>query len=535
MKTAFLLLIFSAIMSGYKPIKVKEVAIIPQPSEIVNGSGKFSLNKKTVIVAKEDAIPVAQFLKGFLKKGTGFDLPIVPSGSKNAIILSLEGAQTNFEAYQMKSTSKNVIISASSPAGLFYGIQTLRQLFPSETESSAVQAGVEWNIPVVEINDQPRFPWRGMMLDCSRHFFPVSYLKKLLDQMAASKMNRFHWHLVDDQGWRIEIKKYPKLTEVGSGRKETLISKYGVEPKVYDGILYGGFYTQEDVKEIVAYAAKRYITVIPEIEMPGHASAALAAYQELGCTGGPYQVATHWGVFSDVFCVGKDNTFSFLQDVIDEVIPLFPGVYFHIGGDECAKTEWKKCMLCQKRIRDENLKDESELQSYFVKRIEKFLNSKNRTLIGWDEILEGGLAPRATVMSWRGFEGGIAAAKSGHDVVMTPGDFCYFNNAQDPIDPQKPETSDNLTLSKVYEFNPLPDELSAGEAKHILGGQANLWTEFVTSPERSDYMTFPRLAAMAEVLWTVPVKKSYPDFQRRLARQFERYDFEGIDYYKGTH
>jgi hexosaminidase len=524
-----------ALLSCTKPVAVKEVAVIPQPESIVTGTGVFSLNKKTVIVASGDAMPAAEFLKDFVKNGTGFDLPIVSKGNRNAVILTLDQAKQNTEGYTLKSTSKNVVITADSRAGLFYGVQTLRQLFPPEIESKVVKANIGWNIPVVEIIDQPRFAWRGMMLDCVRHFFPVSHIKHLLDLLAAHKMNHFHWHLVDDQGWRIEIKKYPELTTTSAWRVDRENLPWGERPDQKPGekATYGGFYTQDEIREIVAYAAKLNIEVVPEIEMPAHVSCVFAAYPEFSCSGKKVTVApgSVWPV-TNIYCAGNDGTFKFLEDVLSEVVELFPSRYIHVGGDEATKINWEKCPKCQARIKMEGLKDEKELQSYFITRMEKFINSKGKKLIGWDEILEGGLAPEATVMSWRGFEGGIEAAKTGHDAVMSPTSFCYFDYYQGPKESEPLAIGGYLPVSKVYQFEPVPDTLTSEEAKHILGGQANLWTEFVPTPEHSEYMLFPRLDAMAEVLWTMPANKNYDDFLKRLARQFERYDNAGINYSK---
>lgn len=360
--------------------------------------------------------------------------------------------------------------------------------------------------------------------------FPVSFVKKYIDLLAYHKFNRFHWHLTEDQGWRIEIKKYPKLQEVAAYRKETLVGNYGSGK--YDGQRYGGFYTQEEVKDIVKYAADRYVTIIPEIEMPGHAVAALTAYPQLGCTGGPYEVRTTWGVADDVFCAGKEETFAFLQDVLDEVVPLFPGKYVHIGGDECPKTRWKKCPHCQKRIKTEKLKDEHALQSYFIQRIEKYLNGKGKQIIGWDEILEGGLAPNATVMSWRGEEGGIAAAQQGHDVIMTPGNWCYFDHYQDTSKTEPLAIGGFTPVSQVYSYEPLPEQLSAEESKHVLGAQANLWTEYIATPEYAEFMAYPRACALAEVVWSPKENKSYDDFVKRMATHVTRLDQLKVNYAK---
>ena len=365
------------------------------------------------------------------------------------------------------------------------------------------------------------------MLDVARHFFDIEFVKKYIDFIALHKMNTFHWHLTDDQGWRIEIKKYPKLTEIGAYRNGTIIGRYPGTGN--DNIHYGGFYTQEQIKEVVAYAAKRHITVIPEIEMPGHAKAALASYSNLGCSGGPYEVKQTWGVEEEVFCAGNDSVFTFLQDVLDEVIPLFPSQYVHIGGDECPKSRWKTCPKCQKRIKDHNLKDEHELQSYFVQRMEKYVNSKGKKMIGWDEILEGGLAQNATVMSWRGEAGGIEAAKQDHDVIMTPGTHVYLDHSQ-----SKKEDSVTiggyLSVQKVYSYEPVPGVLSTKQKKHVLGAQGNVWTEYMKSPRKVEYMLFPRLSALSEVLWSPPASRSWNEFEKRLAVQFKRYDLWGVNY-----
>jgi hexosaminidase len=365
--------------------------------------------------------------------------------------------------------------------------------------------------------------------------FPVAYIKRYIDMMALHKMNTFHWHLTEDQGWRIEIKKYPGLTKIGGFRKETLVGSGNKKPQVFDGKPYGGFYTQEEVKDIVAYARAKFITIIPEIEMPGHSSAALAAYPEFSCTGGPIEVATKWGVFPDVYCAGKEATFNFLEDILSEVIDLFPGKYIHIGGDECPKDRWKKCQDCQNRIRKEGLKDEKALQSYFISRIEKILISKNRKLIGWDEILEGGLAPEATVMSWRGIEGGIEAAKQKHDVIMSPYNDVYLNIYQCEPEGQPLAAGGYLPLEKVYSFNPLPETLNAVEQKYILGLEGCLWSEFVDSPELLEYMVYPRMFAIAETGWSPASKKNFESFLSRLEIVKKRYDAIGINYFKGEY
>jgi hexosaminidase len=367
-----------------------------------------------------------------------------------------------------------------------------------------------------------------MHLDVSRHFFPVEFVKKFIDGLASYKMNRSHWHLTEDQGWRIEIKKYPRLTEIGAWRKETMVEK-NFDPYVGDGIPYGGFYTQDEVREIVAYAAERHVTVVPEIEMPGHSTAALAAYPELACTEGPFEVSTIWGVKDDIYCP-SEKTFAFLEDVLTETMELFPSEYIHIGGDEVPKRRWEESELAQEVMRREGLADEHELQSYFIRRIEAFLLSHGRRLIGWDEILEGGLAPEATVMSWRGMEGGIEAARQGHDVIMTPTDHAYFDYYQGPAEEEPLAIGGYLPLEKVYELEPVPEELTEEEGKHILGAQGNVWTEYIKTADHAEYMTFPRLLAMAEVGWTPAERKDWDDFNRRVGSHVERLDARGFNF-----
>ncbi|HEX4850693.1 MAG TPA: beta-N-acetylhexosaminidase, partial [Puia sp.] len=428
-------------------------------------------------------------------------------------------------AYKMDVNANLAYIAGDNAEGVFYGIQSLIQLLPVTPSKSLP-------IAQVKIEDHPRFEWRGLHLDVGRHFFSVDYVKKYIDFIALHKMNYFHWHLTEDQGWRIEIKKYPKLTEVGACRDGTII---GHAPGTgNDSTRYCGYYTQEQVKDVIKYAAERYITIIPEIELPGHASAALTSYPYLGCTGGPYHVQEGWGIFNDVYCAGNDSTFQFLQDVLDEVIALFPSKLIHIGGDECPKTAWKSCPKCQKRIKDNNLKDEHELQSYFIRRMEKYINSKGRQIIGWDEILEGGLAPNAAVMSWRGEAGGIAAAKQHHTVVMTPTTYVYFDYAQ-----KRNEDSlvigGFLPLEKVYNYEPLPKELSPDEQKYIIGAQANVWTEYIPSGSKLEYMIFPRLSALSEVLWSPKDLRDLKDFEKRLPTQMKRYELWKASYSRAVY
>ncbi|WP_106916439.1 glycoside hydrolase family 20 protein [Chryseobacterium aurantiacum] len=429
------------------------------------------------------------------------------------------------EFYSIEISSQQIHIQSYTPQGYFLALQTLIQLFENENTKK--------KIPAMKIVDQPKFAWRGMHLDVCRHFFTVDEVKKYIDYLAMYKLNTFHWHLTDDQGWRIEIKKYPKLTQVGSKRKESMIGAY--VDNTFDGKPYGPyFYTQEQIRDVVKYAQERHITIVPEIEMPGHALAALSAYPELACTKGPFEAATKWGVFDDVFCP-KDETFQFLENVLDEVIQLFPSQYIHIGGDECPKTRWKECAHCQELIRKNNLKDEHGLQSYFIQRIEKYVNSKGRKIIGWDEILEGGLAPNAAVMSWTGVNGGIEAAKSKHFAVMTPGAYCYFDHYQG--DPQtEPNAFGGFTpLEKVYSYNPIPDELSTEQAKYILGVQANLWTEYILDFKQVQYMIFPRLMALSEVGWGTSDSKNYKEFENRVINQFKILDKMDVNYSKSIY
>lgn len=429
------------------------------------------------------------------------------------------------EWHQLTVTPEGITITSPSEEGIHRGSRTLIQLLEQGRETGS--------LPCLTITDWPRFPWRGMHLDPCRHFWSVEFTKKYIDLLARYKMNSFHWHLTDDQGWRIEIKEHPNLTEVGAWRKGSQVGPYS--RLEYDTVRYGGFYTQDEIREVVAYAKARHINVVPEIEMPGHALAALAAYPHLGCThpggqaGGPYEVERGWGVFADVFCAGNDSVFSMLEDVLTEVMELFPSEIIHIGGDECPKERWKECAKCQRRMKDEGLKDEHELQSYFIRRIEKFVNGKGRKIIGWDEILEGGLAPNATVMSWRGTEGGIAAARSGHYAVMSPGSHCYFDHYQgDPAN--EPLSIGGYTpLQKVYGYEPIPAELKPEEHKYILGAQGNLWTEYILTPEHVEYMAVPRMLALAEVLWTPKEKRDEADFIRRLEKEFVRLDEMGVN------
>jgi hexosaminidase len=516
--------------------------IIPAPVELVMLKGAFTVDDKTGIVVSPlngETTLAAGFLADMLRMSAMVALPVSESDRprNNTVFMVIDTTLTTGpEGYTLEVTKKKIILRSATAAGLFRGVQTIRQLLPAQVEVAGGLAGeVRPTVPACMITDNPRFSYRGMHLDVCRHFFTVEEIKKYIDILALHKFNTFHWHLTDDQGWRIEIKKYPNLMTIGSQRKETLVGHGGRPAFVYDGVPHGGYFTREEIRDIVKYASDRFITVIPEIEMPGHAMAALASYPVLGCTGKPVDVMTRWGVFDDVFCAGKDTTFAFLEDVIDEVIELFPSEYIHIGGDECPKTRWEKCPACQKRIKDEGLKDEHELQSYFVTRMEKYINSKGRKIIGWDEILEGGLAPEATVMSWRGIKGGIEAARMGHDVIMTPSTYLYLDYYQSEPDGEPLGIGGYIPLEWAYSFEPLPDELTPEEQKHILGLQGNIWTEYISTPEHLEYMAFPRAFAVAETGWTPFMKKDFEDFLARFTAQRERYDLMNINYFKGDY
>jgi hexosaminidase len=454
------------------------------------------------------------------------------------LLLSTEDSDRGRESYRLEVKPATISITAPEAAGLFYGLQTLRQLrftlgstpVAEEESSGGDQGHTEevWSTRSVKIEDSPRFSYRGLHLDVGRHFFPVDFIKRYIDLMAMYKMNKFHWHLTEDQGWRIEIEKYPRLTETGAYRRETTLER-NLDPYVGDGIPYGGYYTQEEVREIVAHAETRYITVIPEIEMPGHSVAALAAYPELGCTEGPFEVSPLWGVHDDIYCP-SEATFAFLEDVLLEVMELFPSEYIHIGGDEAPKTRWEESDLAQEVIRREELADEHELQSYFIRRIETFLQANGRKLIGWDEILEGGLAPEATVMSWRGMRGGIEAARQGHDVIMTPTSHMYFDYYQADPEDEPLAIGGLITLEDVYGFEPVPDSLSWSEGQHILGAQANVWTEYMKTPEYVEYMLFPRLLALSEVVWTPGAQRDWDSFVLRLPSHYELLDRYDVNY-----
>lgn len=516
--TLWLLILLNGCTAG----RDKPAGIIPKPNLMTQHFGGLQLSEEQTIWISDPSLQFeADYLISHLEKQTGLRLRLSDDNPVIRLNLTSDDGGENEEVYYMKTDKKGIEIKSVSRTGIFYGIQSLRQL-----------AGTDGWVPAVEIQDQPRFAWRGLMLDVSRHFFPKEYILEVLDYLALHKLNTFHWHLTDDQGWRIEIKKFPRLTEISAWRVDREHEHWNSWTPAEPGekATYGGFYTQDEIREIVQYARDRHITIVPEIEMPGHTTAVLAAYPELSCTGGPFQVPSGglWPI-TDIFCAGKEETFSFLEDVLTEVMELFPSAYIHIGGDEANKKEWETCPLCQARIREEGLADEHELQSYFITRIESFLNQNGRQLIGWDEILEGGLAPNAAVMSWRGMGGGVEAARSGHPVVMSPTSHCYFDYYQGKPELEPLAIGGYLPLEKVYSFDPVPDELSAEEAEYILGAQANLWTEYVYTPDDADYMLFPRLSALAEVVWSDTRHKDFDDFAKRLQahlRILDRYDIQ---------
>ncbi len=513
-----------------------EPAIVPKTVEMTVNAGSFTFTANTTISGSRELGNEATYLANLINKPTGFLLKGLPEIKQHPADVQLEIdsslAGLGPEAYTLSVTPRSIVLKGASPAGVFRGIQTIRLLLPPQIESRTKVAGIACDVPDVEIKDYPRFAWRGLMLDVSRHFFAKEEVKKLLDAMALQKMSTFHWHLVDDNGWRIEIKKYPKLTQEGAWRKEI---GFGLDPKsstTYgpDG-RYGGFYTQDDIREVVAYAAALHITVIPEIEMPGHAGAVLSVYPEFSCEGKKLSTDMGAGVHASVYCAGNDDAFTFVQNVLTEVFALFPGKYVHIGGDEVPKGNWKKCPKCQERIKAEGLKGEHELQSYFIRRIEKFVNANGKTLIGWSEIREGGLAKNAALMDWIG--GAVEGASDGHDVVMSPTSHCYLDYAQGKHGEPR-SIGGFVPLKKVYDFEPIPAKLKPEFQKHILGAQGNLWTEYIASPGHMEYMAFPRGCAIAEDTWTPAKEKNYEDFRARLANIFAHFDVMGVNYRKLT-
>lgn len=499
-------------------------AIIPAPTSLQLKPGRFSWHEFSAIAAPTTS-PLLSDVQDFYKLLVQLGVSDVKTGLNNLQFELDTLFHLNPEAYQVVIKPNLITIKARSEQGFLYGFNSVLQTMTMDSVDGTLYS------PCLSIEDAPRFPYRGMHLDVCRHFFPVSFIKRYIDYLAMYKFNTFHWHLTEDQGWRIEIKQYPKLTEIGAWRAETLVGHYSQKPHTYDGIRYGGYYTQEEIRDVVAYATSKGVTIIPEIEMPGHALAALSAYPEFSCTGGPFTPATTWGVFDDVFCT-RPETITFLCNVLDEVIDLFPGTYIHIGGDECPKTRWKVCPVCQQNRIDHGLADEHELQSWFIRQIEQHLHSRGRRLIGWDEILEGGLAPDATVMSWRGTSGGEEAARLGHHVIMTPGQPCYFDHYQSTLPGQPVAIGGHNPLESVHQWDPLPPGLESSAQNMILGGQGNVWTEYMLDERHVEYMVFPRLAALAEALWSDPDTTNYDDFLHRLNVHEQRWQAEGINYFR---
>ena len=532
--------IFFSLLFFYLPAQ-QPTSIIPQPVSIQLKDKTFTLDANTTIQysgSNKELKAAADFFAAYIKEICGYRMP-VNAGNKKSVQLQLSTSASiaiiGDEGYELKVTPATISIKANTKAGIIYGMQTIFQLLPAVRTNAIIQ------IPCMEVTDYPRFKWRGMMLDVSRHFFSPDMIKEFINLMASYKMNVFHWHLVDGSGWRLEIKKYPKLTQQAAWRVDDTNKPWNWADVLFNvdknKATYGGYYTQQQVKEIVAYAQQRNITIVPEIEMPGHSEAAMAAYPELSCNSvvtfantGNFNISKAAGNY----CTGNDSAFVFLQNVLTEVMNIFPSKYIHVGGDEVDKTSWKKCTKCQARLKAEGLKNEEELQSYFIKRIEKFIISKNKKMIGWDEILEGGLAPEATVMSWRGESGGIEAAKMDHDVVMTPGSPCYFDHYQAGPEGEPLAFGGFNTVKKVYEYEPVPVELNAAQSKHVLGAQGNVWTEYISTVEHLQYMVLPRMPALAEVLWTPAKNKNWEQFNQKLQVLFKGYDQKGLHYSPGN-
>ena len=532
---------FLATLLFFAAAQDTSLAIIPRPVQLTRRSGAFLLTPTTVIVTDRTTRQIGYQLADWMEPATGYRLSVAaaPGGATRTISLRIDPALSRLgdEGYHLTVSGTRITIRAPHAAGVFYGVETLRQLLPAQIFRSAPVAGVTWTVPAVEIEDMPRFAWRGAHLDVSRSFMPKEFVKKYVDLLALHKLNRFHWHLTDDQGWRIEIKKYPLLTSVGAWRRNSLIGvqhNYADSTQwVYDSVPHGGFYTQDDIREVVAYAAARYVTVVPEIEMPGHAQAAIAAYPWLGNTGQPLEVLGHWGVDENILNP-SDSAIHFMQDVLTEVLTLFPSHWIHTGGDEAPKAQWKTSPVAQARIHELGLRDENHLQSWMTAQMSQWLAARGRSLIGWDEILEGGtegLAPNAVVMSWRGIQGGIAAAQAGHDVVMTPTSNTYFDYYQSQDRQHEPMAIGGfLPLDTVYAYEPIPPALDSLQAKHVLGTQGQIWTEYQRTPKNVEFMVFPRLVALAEVAWTPRELKDFGDFKQRLLKHQQRLNVLDVNY-----
>lgn len=531
-----LLTVLILISSGVCAYSIQEISVIPLPQKYELEKGVFEINSKTKVVLEPDNNEMrtaAGLLVDLFQSAAGFPLNITSKKeAKNVIICRIINDIKNKEGYNIKVSPNTILIEGATAKGIFYGLQTIRQLLPSQIENTvSVGSSTKWIVPCMTVSDYPEFGYRGMMLDVCRHFMPKEFVMKFIDMMALHKLNIFHWHLTDDQGWRIEIKKYPKLTEVGAFRRMEIAGHQNSPDWTWKVGRYGGFYTQDDIREVVAYAKKRNVTIIPEIELPGHAMAALSAYPELSCSGGPFEVVGRWGIFHDIYC-SREETILFLQDVLNEVADLFPGEYIHLGGDEAPKTRWQRCKACQERMAKEGLKNETQLQTYFMGRMEKFLKTKGKKVICWDEVVEGGMSKTATIMSWREGEGGIQAARNGNDVIMTPNKLVYFDYYQGDKNSEPLAIGGFLPLEKVYEYSPVPKELTTEEAKHIKGVQANVWTEYMPDEKQVEYMVFPRIAALAEVAWSSQDNKDIKKFKIRLTNLMEHYSSMKIKYRK---
>ncbi|MBO4850344.1 MAG: beta-N-acetylhexosaminidase [Prevotella sp.] len=529
----FFLLVFALpLLSSAQ--ELADFNVVPKPRQCVEQKGgPFALSSLAAIVYEggDEMRRNASFLAEYIGEVVGKEPPVRSSKVRgSAITLRLNKKMTGEEAYRISVNQKGVVIEGATPQGVFRGVQTFRKALP-------VHAAGEVLVPAVVVDDEPRFAYRGMHLDVSRHFFDMDFVRQYIDMLALHHINVFHFHLTDDQGWRVEIKKYPKLTEVGAWRNRTVV---GRNTGLYYWQRHGGYFTQDQIRDIVDYAARRYITVVPEIDMPGHMVAALAAYPELGCTGGPYEVEPNWGVFDDILCAGKEKTFEFVEGVLEELVGLFPAEYFHIGGDEAPRTRWKECALCQQCIQQEGLKGDGEhsaedrLQGYFMKRVERFLNSKGKKVIGWDELLDCDVNPSTTIMSWRGVEGGMTASAKGHDVIMVPTSWFYFDyyqtNEEDWVKPFL--IGGYVPLEKVYSFEPAPDTLTPEQRAHIIGLQANLWTEYIYAKELAEYQVLPRMGALSELQWMLPEQKNYEEYKARQKRLNTIYEAKGWKYCK---
>ena len=531
----FTLILFSACTAeaGEKS-SVETPSIIPLPAVMEFKEGSFNINKETVfVVTNEEERKLAHLLNDRFTDASGFSLETASGAPEDNFIRFKKNSDLKEEAYTLKVGKNSIEIESNSFAGKLYALETLRQLLGLDINNASENKIGNWEVPALYISDYPRYEWRGLMLDVSRHFFEKEYIFETIDRMAMLKLNTLHLHLVDDQGWRIEIKEYPKLTEVGAWRADQEDKHWNARSENQPGTQgsYGGFYTQEEIKEIVAYAEERAVTVVPEIEMPAHVMSAIAAYPELSCHGRPIAVPSGgvWPI-TDIYCPGKENTFQFLENVLLEVMDLFPSRYIHVGGDEATKTEWEQCPHCKKRMEEEGLENVEELQSYFIKRMENFLSAHDRVLIGWDEILEGGLAPGATVMSWRGIKGGLEASAQGHDVIMSPGTPLYFNHYQGDPDKEPIAQGGYNNLKMVYQFDPVVDSMTTKQKNHVLGAQANLWSEYIPTAAHSEYMLFPRLVALSEILWTPEENKNWVGFVKRLKDMNKRLENLGINY-----